>query len=100
MSFLQGDSAEHSAHQQASFIMSPAPAAPDSETDNAPYLSGESRVREAGGDNATSVIRSRKHCKQTAPGHGTCNGNLQSAALGGSVEDTGTHTTDARQSRP
>lgn len=40
------------AHQQTSFITSAAPGAPDAETDNVPYLSGESRVREAGSDGA------------------------------------------------
>lgn len=46
MSFLQGDSAEHTGDQQTPFITSPAPGAPDFETDNVPYLSLESRVGE------------------------------------------------------
>lgn len=102
MSFLQGDSAKHGADQQTPFITSAAPGVPFSETDNAPYLSLESRVGEGPerrsrfsfsdkGLPAPASVAASKHSARGA--RGICIGNFTKCGWGrlwgapGSAED-------------
>ena len=88
---------QYSVEQQTPFITSPAPGAPDSETDNVPYLSPESRWGRLGVMIPVSAISNWKrqcpYCEQTAPG--ICIGNFTKCSSGTlwdapqSVKDTG-----------